>query len=227
MKQKYPFPIIEDCITSLGDKSVFSLFDLKNGFHQIRVQKDHTKYFAFATPDEQFEFKRLPFGYCEAPAEFQQRVVNILQPLIREGKVIVYIDDSIIATGTVKANLEILRDVFIILKQYSFELNLSKCKFLKKEIEYLGYIVSENKITISERHTSVIKNFPQPGSIREVQQFLGLTNFFRKFIRNYMVKAKPLRALLRKAAKFVFDKDCVKSFKSLKRELISQSILPL
>lgn len=77
-KQKYPFPLIEDCLARLSNKSVFTLLDLKDGFHQIKVHPDHSKYFAFATPDGQFEFSRLPFGYCEALAEFQKRLVHIL-----------------------------------------------------------------------------------------------------------------------------------------------------
>lgn len=93
IKQKYPFWLIEDCLTRLSDKSVFTLLDLKDGFHHIKIHPDHTKYFSFATPDGQFEYLCLPFGFCEAPAEFQKRLVMILKPLIRDEKVIVYIDD--------------------------------------------------------------------------------------------------------------------------------------
>lgn len=82
VKQKYPFSIIEDCLTRLNNKTVFTLLDLKEGFYNIKLHPDHTKFFSFATPDGQFEFTRLPFGYCEAPAEFQRRIVQILQPLI-------------------------------------------------------------------------------------------------------------------------------------------------
>lgn len=87
-KQKYPFPIIKDNLARLSDKSIFTLLDLKDGFHHIPIHPDHTKYFSFATPDGQYEYLHLPFGFCEAPAEFQKHLV-ILQPLIREDKVIV------------------------------------------------------------------------------------------------------------------------------------------
>lgn len=70
VKQKYPFPLIEDCLARLSSKTVFTLLDLKDGFHHIKIHPDFTKYFAFATPDGQFEYLRLPFGFCEAPAEF-------------------------------------------------------------------------------------------------------------------------------------------------------------
>lgn len=93
VKQKYPFPSIEDCLSRLSNKWIFALLDLKDGFYNIKLHPDITKYFSFATPDGQFEYTRLPFGFCEAPAEFQKHLVQILQPLIREDKVLVYIDD--------------------------------------------------------------------------------------------------------------------------------------
>lgn len=124
VKQKFPFPLIEDCLARLANKKVFSLLDLKNSFHQIRVHSDSTKYFAFATSDGQFEYTRLPFGYSESPAEFQKRVIHILNPLIRQGKIIVYIDDVLVPTETVEENLEVLRQVLISLRQYRFELKI-------------------------------------------------------------------------------------------------------
>lgn len=137
VKQKYPFLIIEDCLTQLNDKSVFTLLDLKDGFHQIKIYPDHTKYFAFATPDGQYEFLRLHFGFCEAPAEFQKRLVTILQLLIRKDKVIIYIDDILIFSATIKDNLDTLKEVLFLLKQYNFQLNFKKYLFIKTTIEYL------------------------------------------------------------------------------------------
>jgi len=109
-KQKYPFPLIEECLTRINNKIIFSLLDLKDGFHQIKIHKDSTKYFSFGTPDGQFEYKTLPFGYCKALAKFQKKIVQILNPLIRQDKVIIYIDDVLILTKTVKKNLEILKE---------------------------------------------------------------------------------------------------------------------
>lgn len=113
IKQKYPFPLIEDCLAKLSNKSIFSLLDLKDGFHQIDLHPDHTKYFSFATPDGQFEFLKLPFGFCETPAEFQKRIVQILQPLIRQNKIIVYIDDILIPSNSIQDNLATLKEYFI------------------------------------------------------------------------------------------------------------------
>lgn len=192
VKQKYPFPIIEDWLAKLGDHKVFTLLDLKDSFHQIKIHKNSTKYFSFATPDGQFEYKRLPFGYCEAPAEFQKRLIQILNPFIREDKVIVYIDDVLIPSKTIRENLEILKEIWQLLKKYGFELNLAKCKFLRKEIEFLGYVISEKGITLSSRHIEAITNYKQPLDKLQLQRFLGRANYFRKFIKDYALKAHPL-----------------------------------
>jgi len=120
VKQKYPFPLIEDCLARLSSKTVFTLLDLKDGFHHIKIHPDFTKYFAFATPDGQFEYLRLPFGFCEAPAEFQRRIVQILRPLIREDNVIVYIDDILIPSTSIEENLDTLEKFFCCLNDTNF-----------------------------------------------------------------------------------------------------------
>jgi len=203
------------------------LLDLKDGFHQIKVHPNSTKYFAFATPDGQFEYQRLPFGFSESPAEFQRRLLFILRPLIRNRKVIVYIDDVMIASETVEENLEVLREVLILFKQYGFELNFKKCKFLKRAIEYLGYVITPQGITISPRHTEAIKNYPRPRNVLEVQRFLGLINFQRKFIQNFAMEVKPLRQLTCKDAKFDFNQNCIDAFENIKKLLTAQPILCL
>jgi len=227
LKQKYPFPIIEDCLSRLINKSVFTLLDLKDGFHQIKVHDDSTKYFSFATPDGQFEYTRLPFGYSEAPAEFQKRIIQILNPLIRRDKIIVYINDILIPSESVDENLETLKETLILLKQYGFEVNYNKCLFLKNKIEFLGYVITHNEATLSPRHTDAISKFKQPTNVHEVQRFLGLTGYFRRFIKDFSLKARPLQNLLREDTKFVFDEACIKSFKLLKEELIAYPVLAL
>jgi len=134
IKQKYLFLLIQNCLARLGNEKVFSLFDLKDGFHQIDIHLDHSKYFAFATPDDQFEYTKLPFGYCEAPAEFQKRMIQIFQSLIRENKIFIYIDDILIPSVTVEENFN-LKEILLLLEHYKFKLNYKKCHFLKSKIE--------------------------------------------------------------------------------------------
>lgn len=173
-KQKYPFPVIEECLSRLANKKVFTLLDLKDSFHQIKIHEDSTKYFSFATPDRQFEYIRLPFVYCEAPAEFQKRLLQILNPLIRRDAVI-YIDDVLIPTENVQQNLDVLSELMIILKKHGFELNYAKCKFFRKKIEFLGYVISADGITLSPRHTEAVQEYKVPKDRTQLQRFLGLT----------------------------------------------------
>ncbi|XP_039310737.1 uncharacterized protein LOC113005059 [Solenopsis invicta] len=228
IKQNYPFPVIEDCLARIGPRvMVLTLLDIRDGFHQINIHPDSTKYFSFATPDGQYEFLKLPFGYCEAPAEFQKRLIHILQPLIRQDKVLVYIEDMLIPSCTVEENLAVLKEVLILLKKYDFELNYKKCKFLKKNIEFLGYNISQDGMTLSERHVSAMRDFPSPRNVHELQRFLGLVSFFRRFIPEFAVKARPLYNLLRNGVPFEFDDICENAFNMLKSILISYPIVRL
>ncbi|KMQ85932.1 hypothetical protein RF55_15252 [Lasius niger] len=227
VKQKYPFPIVEECLSKLSNKKIFSLLDLRDGFHQIKIHENSTKYFSFATPDGQFEFTRLPFGYCEAPAEFQKRLIQILNPLIRQDKVIVYIDDVLIASETVEENIGILKEVLQILKKYNFELNYQKCKFLRKKIQFLGYVITAEGITLSPRHTEAVQNYKFPKDKLQLQRFLGLANYFRKFIKNFALKVKVLQNLIKKGVEFKFDETCINAFNNIKSELTSYPVLRL
>jgi len=151
---------------------VFTVLDLKDGFYLIKVHPNFIKCFSFATPDGQFEYTRLPFGFSEAPAEFQKRIVQIFQPLIRD-QVIVYIDDLLIPSNNIEENLDVLKQTLLLLKSYEFTLNYSKCKFLRKTIEYLGYVVSPLGIALSDRHVNAVKNFPKLEMSMNYKDFLG------------------------------------------------------
>lgn len=223
--QKYPFPVIDDQIDQLYGKKIFTKLDLRDGFHQIEIHPDDTKYFAFATPYGQYEYVKMPFGYSEAPAEFQKRILHIFKSMLRSGKILLYMDDILIATTTVEENLTILKDVLITLRKYSLELNIAKCLFLKGEIEFLGYLISGEGITLNKRHIQAILDFPYPKNLKQLQGFLGLTNYFRKFIKDYALKAKPLHNLTRKNVKFDFHEECERSFDFLKTELTSPPVL--
>lgn len=140
--------------------------------------------------------------------------------------VIIYIDDILIPSVTVEDNINVLRKVLILLKQYKFKPNFQKCSFLKTTIEYLGYVISPSGILLSPRHTDAVRNFPLPKKLVEVRRFLGLINFFRCFIPNYATIAKSLNNLLKKSVEFDFN-ECINAFHLLKRKLIDHPVLRL
>jgi len=157
----------------------------------------------------------------------RKKIIQILNLLIRQDKIIVYIDDILIPSKSVDENIQTLKETLILLKRYGYEINYKKCLFLKTKIEFLGYVISHNEASLSPRHTEAINKFKQPTNVHEVQRFLGLTSYFRKFIKDFSLKARPLHNLLRKNAPFDFDRSCVESFELLKKELITHPVLAL
>lgn len=151
----------------------------------------------------------------------------ILDSFVRENKILVYLDDILIPSTTVEENLIVLKSVLLTLKKYKMELNYNKCQFVKFEIQYLGYIVNKNGITLSEEHVKAIMDFPPPKNEKQVQSFLGLSNYFRKFIRDYASITEPLQALLRKSNEFNFNDSCLSAFNLIKGELTSKPILAI
>lgn len=136
-----------------------------------------------------------------------------------------YMDDILIPTKSLEENITILEQVLLTLKKYGFELNYDKCQFLKKKLEYLGYMVSDEGITLSARHTEAIKNFRRPNNAHEVQRFLALASYFRKFIKDFSIIARPLYNLLKKTVEFNFDTSCDKAYETLKEKLSSYPVL--
>lgn len=219
--------MIEDCLEYLEDKRYFSILDLKNGFHRVKVSESSVKYTSFVTPMGQYEYVRMPFGLKNAPSVFQRFITKVLRPLIDDGSIIVYIDDILIATSDLKSHMKILARVLHLLSTYRLKLNLKKCQFCYTEIEYLGYLVDSQGIRPSERHTENIRGYPLPRSAREVQSCLGLFPHFRRFVPNFSRIAKPLLDLVRKDVPFRMTEECIRAFNGLRDKLAMAPVLAI
>ena len=174
VRDNYPLPIIEDQLDLLEGKKYFTVLDLEDGFHQLRVAEDCVKYTSFVTPLGQYEYLKLPFGLKTAPAQFTRYVTKVFRSMIDSGEIIVYIDDFMVATVTIEEHLRVLRKVFKLLVRNKLDLRTDKCKFLYTELEYLGYLVTQDGIRPTERGIEAIRNYPLPKSVREVRGFVGL-----------------------------------------------------
>lgn len=227
VKEHYPLPVIDDYLARLHGKKYFTGLDLKAGFHHVKIAEESIKYTSFVTPDSQMEFVRMPFGLVNAPSNFQRYINLIFKELLEEGLILIYLDDILIPSTTVKDNLEILGQVLHLMYLNKLELRLDKCYFLYKRIKYLGYYVSEKGIEVSDEHINAVKNFPKPSNSKQVHRFLGLTGYLRRFIKDYSLLAKPLFALVRKNAPFVFGEVELKAFELLKEKLMSPPILAI
>jgi len=204
LKDNYPTPLIDDLIDKLSEKTNFTKLDLKSGFFHVHMHEDSIKYTAFTTPMGQYEWLRMPFGLRNAPAVFQRFVNKIFADLVKEDKVLIYMDDILIATKDSKSHMEILTEVFRRLVDNKLELRLDKCEFLQREIKYLGYISSGEGIKPDSKGMQAVKDFPVPTKTHDVQSFLRLCSYFRRFVKDFSTKAKPLYDLVRKDRKFEF-----------------------
>ena len=226
-RDNFPVPVIEDQLNVLNGKKYFSLLDLKDGFFHIPLAEESIKYTSFITPFGQFEYVKVPFGLKPAPTKFQRYVNEILTDLIRSGDVVVYIDDFLVATESLEHHFKILKRVFNLLVQNKLNLRIDKCKFLFTKIEYIGYLVTKKGIRPTDSGIEAILKFPVPETVRNVQSFLGLCSYFRKFVEGFSVIAKPLYDLLRKDAAFTFSEAQLNAFETLKSKLVTSPILAI
>lgn len=225
VKDRYPLPRIDDQLDRLHGCNYFTALDLRSGYYQIPVSTQSKKYTAFVTPEGHFEFNRMPFGLSNAPSVFQRLMNKILAPA--KNIAAVYLDDILIHTKTIEEGLENLKTILELLRKEGLKLKLSKCSFLMTSITYLGFEISNGRIRPGELKIKSVQEFAKPESVRNVRQFLGLTGYFRHFIKDYALLAKPLTALLKKDSKWQWTEKEEHAFMTLKERLITRPTLAL
>lgn len=227
IKDRFPLPLIEDVLDCLQDAKYFSTIDLRNGFFHVPVAEESIKYTSFVTHNGQYEFLKCPFGLCNSPAVFQRYISYIFRDLTRQGIAMYYMDDLIILSKDEKEGIERLEKVLQVARDYGLEIKKKKCQILKTRVEFLGFIIENGTVQPSEAKTTAISRFPKPTTCKQIQSFLGLTGYFRKFISSYALIAKPLSDLLKKDQIFKFEENEEKAFAKLKCLLTSEPVLSL
>lgn len=170
IRDHYPIPLI-DQLELLKDKKYFTSLDLNNGFYHVRVAESSLKYTSFITPLGQYEYLKMPFGLANAPSVFQSFVNTIFKDRIRQNKLLIYLDDILIAE-TVAEHLTILK-VFHLITQNLLEIRKDTCLFMETEIIYLGYLIDADGIRPNLSNVQAVNNFPIPDSIKKVHSFIG------------------------------------------------------
>nr|CAH7733080.1 unnamed protein product [Callosobruchus chinensis] len=222
---RYPLPNITDLLDKLGRCQYFSTLDLASGFHQIEMAEEDIPKTAFNTENGHMEWTRMPFGLKNAPATFQRVMDNILRGIQNE-KCLVYLDDIIIFSTSLQEHITRLKEVFERLRQSNFKLQLDKSEFLKKEVAYLGHIVTPDGVKPNPDKIKAIQNFTIPKTTKQIKGFLGLLGYYRKFIKDFAKITKPLTSRLKKNAIInPNDPDYVKCFHYCKTLLTNDPIL--
>lgn len=227
IRDNFPTELIDDNIDRLRDKKYFTLLDLKDGFHHIRMHAASVKFTSFVTPLGQHEYLRMPFSLTNAPRVFQRYIHNVFDSLIRENKIILYLDDLLIATENMDGHIKILSEVFKIAGKHRLQFRLDKCYFAQTEIKYLGYCISIHGIRPSDENIESVLSYPVPRNVRDVHRFVGLASYFRRFIPSFSLVAKPLYDLIKKNAVFKFNFEENAAFETLKKCLSSKPILAI
>lgn len=225
IKDRYPLPLIEDQLDRLQGSLVYSTLDLRNGFFHVPVEEESRKYTSFITPTAQYEFNKTPFGLCNSPSTFQRFINQVFKDHIKNGILLTYMDDLVILAQNEEEAVARLREVLKTAEAYGLRIQWKKCQFLKTSIEYLGHHIENGRIRPSTSKTDAVARFPRPTTIKQVQSFLGLTGYFRKFIENYSLVAKPLTDLLKENRRFEFGEKETKSFERLKEILARRPTL--
>ena len=195
IKNRYPIPNIGELFDSLAGSTVFSNIDLHSAYHQVRVKPEDVAKTAFRTKFGHYEFRVLTFGFTNAPATFQTLMNRVLRHLVGKG-VIVYLDDILIYAKSREEHDALLKKILIILQEHKLYAKLSKCNFVREEIKFLGHVVSAKGIATDPVKTAAIRHWPKPVSVNEVQQLLGLANYYRRFIWKFSEIADHLLTLL-------------------------------
>jgi hypothetical protein len=225
VKSKFPMPIVDELLDELAGSRFFSKLDLRSGYHQIRmVEADELKT-AFKTHHGQFQFRVMPFGLTNAPATFQCLMNSIFAPYIRQF-VLFFMDDILVYSKSLEEHLHHLKLVFSLLQQHQLYAKRSKCVFAVQQVEYLGHTISAAGVATDSDKTQVVLQWPTPSTVTELRGFLGLTGYYRKFVQNYSIIAKPLTNLLKKKA-FAWTPDSETTFQQLKHALSHTLVLAL
>ena len=195
LTESYPLPRVDEVLSTLAGGKYFSKLDMSNAYLQLPLSDESKQYVVINTHRGLFQYNRLPFGVSSAPAIFQRSMETLLQGI--KG-VSVFIDDILISAATHEEHLQILEEVLQRLTEANLRLNRSKCFFLKPHLEHLGHIIDAQGRHPTEEKTRAIREAPRPTNVTELRSFLGIVNYYSKFLPNLSTHLSPLYTLLKR-----------------------------
>jgi hypothetical protein len=226
-KNKFPILCISNLIDWLSSNSIFTSMDLHWGFNNVQIQEGDEEKAAFITSKGLFEPTVMYFGFCNAPSTFQHMMNEVLKDKIATGHVVVYIDDILIFTDNLTLHRQLVNRVLEKLKANDLFIKLEKCQFEQSEVEFLGLIVSKNSIKMNPAKVAGVKDWPTPTKVKHVQAFLGLANFYCRFIKDFAKITRLLSLLTCKNETWNWMEDCQHTFDALKTAFTTAPILQI
>lgn len=224
VKNRYPIPRIDDLLDAVSGSKYFTSLDLTSGYHQVLISEEDRPKTAFRTPWGHYQFKVLIEGLTNAPATFQSVMNSIFHPFLRRF-VVVYLDDILIYSKTAEEHQLHVRQVLEVLRREKFFVCQAKSSFANPETKFLGHIVSADGIRPDPKKVACVQEWPVLKSVHDVRSFLGLVNYFRKFIKDFATLAAPLTDLTRAKHQWEWTDKCQQAFLALKHCLTQAPLL--
>ena len=194
MKNHYPLLHIDDLLDQLRNVIYFTKLDLRSGYHHVESAEKDVWKTSFKRKKGLFKWMVMPFGLCNALATFMSVMNDLFRPFIDEF-VLVYLDDILIFSKSWNEHICHVKKVLDVLKNEKLYVKLSKCEFGKTSLVYLGHIVGHGQLKIDPFKVEAIVNWPKPTSVTEVYSFLGVVQYWSRFIANFSVIAAHLHTL--------------------------------
>lgn len=224
-KDVYPLPHMSGLLDQLRSCRYLSKIDLAQAYHQIPLAPQSREITAFIVLGRGlFQFKRLPYGLCGAPATFQRLLDRIITPELAPA-CFAYLDDIIIATDTFGDHVHYLKLVFARLREAGLRVNFDKCTFGCSEMRYLGFVVNEQGLQVDPEKIEPLLKFPTPQNVTELRRFIGLASWYRRFISDFSCRIRPLTQLLRKGQRWIWTAEQEAALQEIKTLLTSAPIL--
>ena len=224
VKNAYPLLLISELMDKLKGAKCFSKMDVQWGYNNIRIKQGDKWKAAFKTNKGLFEPTVMFFGMCNSPATFQSMMDMTFEDIIEKGCTVIYMDDIMNFSNNLDTLEQLDKDILRQLQENNLYLKPTKCEFKKTQIEYLGMVITEAKISMDSIKLKGIQDWPAPTTVKEVQSFLGFGNFYRKFINKFSELAAPLNGLLKKDKIFDWTTECQKSFDTLKQQFTAEPV---
>ncbi|WZZ51051.1 hypothetical protein YC2023_051158 [Brassica napus] len=223
-KDHFPLPFIDQMLERLANHPYYCFLDGYSGFFQIPIHPDDQEKTTFTCPYGTFAYRRMPFGLCTAPVTFQRCMMSIFTDLI-EVIMEVFMDDFSVYGSSFSVCLKNLCRVLQRCEEKDLVLNWEKCHFMVKDGIVLGHKIFEKGIEVDQAKIEVMMSLQPPTSVKGIMSFLGHAGFYRRFIKDFSMIARPLMRLLCKDTKFKFDSDCLTAFHTIKGALISVPVV--
>ena len=223
-KDAFPIPRTSDCLDALAGAGMFSTLDITSAYNQIPVRETDVPKTAFVTKYGLFEYTMMPFGLCNAPATFQ-RMMEVALGGLQWNTCLIYLDDVIIFSKAFDVHIQRLRLVLQHIQAAGLKLKPSKCQLLQSQVKFLGHVISSEGVLPDPANVKKIQEWATPRTVKQVRAFLGMGNYYRRFIKSYSKIAKPLIDLTKKDRRFSWNEDCQAAFRALKEALIGPDVM--